>query len=151
MAIVGLGFGKEFIPIYQNHPDTNMYAICQRSTDKLNEIGDQYKVSKRYSSFEALIQDPDVDAVHIKLSESSLDGVAPFEAFLPLVRVMGRLGLEPVELRLRAIDDGDRIVAGAHQQFGDHGTDLSGADDDDVFHIHLPRSGCILVRSPCER
>jgi predicted dehydrogenase len=65
VAIVGLGFGKEFIPIYQNHPNTNMYAICQRSTDKLNEIGDQYKVSKRYSSSEALIQDPDVDAVHI--------------------------------------------------------------------------------------
>jgi hypothetical protein len=40
-----------------------------------------------------------VDAVHIKLSESSLDGVAPFEAFLPLVRVMGRLSIEPIELR----------------------------------------------------
>ena len=65
VAIVGLGFGKEFIPIYQNHPDTNMYAICQRSTDKLNEVGDQYNVSKRFENFEELIQDPDVDAVHI--------------------------------------------------------------------------------------
>ena len=35
VAIVGLGFGKEFIPIYQHHPNTNMYAICQRSKDKL--------------------------------------------------------------------------------------------------------------------
>ena len=65
VAIVGLGFGKEFIPIYQNHPNTNMYAICQRTTDKLNEIGDQYNVSKRFENFEELIQDPDVDAVHI--------------------------------------------------------------------------------------
>jgi transglutaminase superfamily protein len=40
-----------------------------------------------------------VDAVHIKISDSSLDGVSPFEAFLPLVRVMGRLGIEPIELR----------------------------------------------------
>ena len=26
IAIVGLGFGKEFIPIYQLHPETRMYA-----------------------------------------------------------------------------------------------------------------------------
>src|SRR5206468_10735149 len=65
IAIVGLGFDKEFIPIYQNHPNTNMYAICQRTKAKLDEIGGQYKVSKRYESFEELIQDPTVDAVHI--------------------------------------------------------------------------------------
>jgi predicted dehydrogenase len=65
IAIVGLGFGKEFIPIYQHHPNTNMYAVCQRSKDKLAEVGEQYKVAKRYDSFEELIQDPNVDAVHI--------------------------------------------------------------------------------------
>jgi predicted dehydrogenase len=65
VAIVGLGFGKEFIPIYQNHSNTNMYAICQRSRDKLEEVGTQYGVGKRYERFEDLIHDPDVDAVHI--------------------------------------------------------------------------------------
>ncbi len=33
VAIVGLGFGAEFIPIYQRHPYANMYAICQRNTE----------------------------------------------------------------------------------------------------------------------
>jgi predicted dehydrogenase len=65
IAIVGLGFGAEFIPIYQNHPNTNMYAICQRTKEKLDQIGDQYRVGKRYTSFEDLIRDPEVDAVHI--------------------------------------------------------------------------------------
>ena len=65
VAIVGLGFGKEFIPIYQNHPDTNMYAICQRTKAKLDEVGGQYKVDKRYESYEELLKDPKVDAVHI--------------------------------------------------------------------------------------
>ena len=46
IAIVGLGFGKEFIPIYQNHPNTNMYAICQRTKEKLDEVGDQYGVRR---------------------------------------------------------------------------------------------------------
>ena len=34
IAIIGLGFGAEFIPIYQRHPNANMYAICQRNADK---------------------------------------------------------------------------------------------------------------------
>jgi predicted dehydrogenase len=65
VAIAGLGFGKEFIPIYQCHPDTNMYAICQRTKERLDEVGDQFGVSGRYTSFEELIRDPAVDAVHI--------------------------------------------------------------------------------------
>jgi predicted dehydrogenase len=65
VAIVGLGFGKEFIPIYQQHPCTNMYAICQRTKEKLNGVGEQYNVGKRYDTFRELIHDPDVDAVHI--------------------------------------------------------------------------------------
>ena len=44
IAIVGLGFGAEFIPIYQRHPYANMYAICQRSEKDLNEIGDAYGI-----------------------------------------------------------------------------------------------------------
>ncbi|MHC4286117.1 MAG: Gfo/Idh/MocA family protein, partial [Planctomycetota bacterium] len=39
VAVVGLGFGAEFIPIYQRHPDAECYAICQRNEDHLNEIG----------------------------------------------------------------------------------------------------------------
>ena len=65
VAIVGLGFGKEFIPIYQHHPQANMYAICQRTQARLNEVGDQFGVEKRYSDFEALLCDPEVDAIHI--------------------------------------------------------------------------------------
>src|SRR3954453_2737554 len=65
MAIVGLGFGAEFIPIYQRHPHTNMYAICQRSREKLDQIGNAFKIEKRFTSFEDLLKDPKVDAVHI--------------------------------------------------------------------------------------
>jgi predicted dehydrogenase len=65
MAIVGLGFGAEFIPIYQRHPHTNMYAICQRTRDKLDQIGNAFKIEKRFASFEDLLKDPNVDAVHI--------------------------------------------------------------------------------------
>ena len=65
IAIIGLGFGAEFIPIYQKHPLANMYAICQRNEEKLNEIGDAFGVDVRYTDYDELLKDPNIDAVHI--------------------------------------------------------------------------------------
>lgn len=65
VAIVGLGFGAEFIPIYQHHPDAEMYAICRRNKVELEACGKQFGVEKRYHSFDELLKDPKVDAVHI--------------------------------------------------------------------------------------
>lgn len=65
VAIVGLGFGAEFIPIYQDHPDAEMYAICRRDKAALEACGNQFGVAKRYSSYEELLKDPNIDAVHI--------------------------------------------------------------------------------------
>ena len=64
-AIIGLGFGAEFIPIYQNHPHANMYAICRRNESELNRIGDVFGVEKRYSNYKDLLKDDGVDFVHI--------------------------------------------------------------------------------------
>jgi predicted dehydrogenase len=65
VAIVGLGFGAEFIPIYQLHPNANMYAICQRNAAKLDAVGDAFNVAVRYTEFADVLKDPNVDAVHI--------------------------------------------------------------------------------------
>ena len=65
VAIVGLGFGAEFIPIYQRHPQANLYAICRRDQDGLNEVGDAFGVETRYTNFDELLADRNVDVVHI--------------------------------------------------------------------------------------
>ncbi len=65
IAIVGLGFGAEFIPIYQRHPNANMYAICQRNKDKLDAVGEEFGIEKRYTDYDELLKDPEVHAVHI--------------------------------------------------------------------------------------
>jgi predicted dehydrogenase len=65
VAIVGLGFGAEFIPIYQRHPNANMYAICQRTRERLDAVGDAFGVERRYTDYQELLKDPNVDAVHI--------------------------------------------------------------------------------------
>jgi predicted dehydrogenase len=65
VAIVGLGFGAEFIPIYQDHPDAEMAAICRRNKTELDRCGDQFGIKKRYTDFDDLLKDKDIDAVHI--------------------------------------------------------------------------------------
>ncbi len=65
VAIVGLGFGAEFIPIYQKHPHAEMYAICRRTEKGLQECGDRWGIKVRYTDFNKLLQDPNVDAIHI--------------------------------------------------------------------------------------
>ena len=65
VAVVGLGFGAEFIPLWQKHPHTECYAICQRSEEKLKAVGDYFGVDQRYTDFAALLRDPKVDVVHI--------------------------------------------------------------------------------------
>lgn len=65
VAIIGLGFGAEFISIYQQHPQANMYAICQRNQEKLDRIGDAFGIATRYTNFDEVLADPNVDFVHI--------------------------------------------------------------------------------------
>lgn len=65
VAIVGLGFGAEFIPIYQKHPNANMYAISRRNEAELAKVGDHFGIDKRYTKYEDVLADPDVDFVHI--------------------------------------------------------------------------------------
>src|SRR5438128_4847583 len=65
VAIVGLGFGAEFIPIYQAHPNAEMYAVCRRNRAELDRCGDRYGIKARYTDYNDLLKDPNVDAVHI--------------------------------------------------------------------------------------
>ena len=53
VAIIGLGFGAEFIPIYQAYPGAEVSAICRRSKKDLDECGDRWKIAKRYTDFAA--------------------------------------------------------------------------------------------------
>ena len=65
VGVVGLGFGAEFIPIYQKYNSADCVAICRRNEKKLNELGDKLGIEKRYTDYTEMLKDPDIDAVHI--------------------------------------------------------------------------------------
>jgi predicted dehydrogenase len=82
VAIVGLGFGAEFIPIYQNYPGAEIAAICRRSKKDLDECGERWKIAKRYTDFDQVIKDPAIDAVHINspIQDHARQSVAALKA-----------------------------------------------------------------------
>ncbi len=65
LGIVGLEFGAEFIPIYQKHRNSEIYAICQRTKAHLDKIGDEFGVAVRYTRYEEMLNDQKIDALHI--------------------------------------------------------------------------------------
>ncbi len=65
VAVVGLGFGAEFVPIYQQFDKAECIAVCRRDAKKLNAFADEFGVEKRYTDYGDLLRDKDIDAVHI--------------------------------------------------------------------------------------
>ena len=67
VAVIGMNFGKEFVKLYQHHPDVGDVAICQRDPEKLKETGEELGIPEglRFSSFDDVLASPDIDAVHI--------------------------------------------------------------------------------------
>ena len=59
VAIVGLSFGAEFIPIYQAYPYTQpARRSASAAGDKLDAVGDTWGVEKRYTRLRRAAQGP---------------------------------------------------------------------------------------------
>jgi predicted dehydrogenase len=65
VGVVGLGFGAEFVPIYQRHPAVGEVSIADADPARLARVGDAFGVRRRHAGLDGLLADPDVDAVHL--------------------------------------------------------------------------------------
>lgn len=65
VAVIGLGFGGEFVPIYKKYNGAECVAVCRRNKEELDKFADQFEIQKRYTSFTELLKDDEIDAVHI--------------------------------------------------------------------------------------
>ncbi len=67
VVIVGMGFGKEFIPIYQQHPNIKAVGICTRNPQTLKELKDKFNLDDDliFTDFEDVVKRDDVDAIHV--------------------------------------------------------------------------------------
>ena len=64
VAVVGLHFGADFVPIYKSHPDVERVAVCDLDEPLLHAVGDRFGIEDRFSSLEDLLAS-EYDAVHL--------------------------------------------------------------------------------------
>ena len=65
VALAGLGFGAEFVPIYLHHPWVESLTICDPDAEVLQSVGDRFEVDKRVSELDEVLSDENIDAVHL--------------------------------------------------------------------------------------
>ena len=65
VAVVGLGFGSAFPPIYADHPDVELVGICDTNVDLLNDYGDKHGFDRRHKHIDEVLASDDYDAVHL--------------------------------------------------------------------------------------
>lgn len=66
ISTAGIGM-KKVIPAMQQGKYTEVTAICSRSEESARNAADKLGIPKSYGSYEALLADPDIDAVYIPL------------------------------------------------------------------------------------
>ena len=64
-AVIGLGVGEEHIAGYEAHPDCEVVAICDVSTERLAEVGERHPGPRRTDRPDELLRDPEVDVVSV--------------------------------------------------------------------------------------
>ena len=65
VAVVGLGFGGSFVPIYHAHPDVANLKIYDTDAKKCQYMLENGLADGAYESFDELLNDKTLDAVHL--------------------------------------------------------------------------------------
>lgn len=65
VALVGLGFGGAFADIYKYHPNVASIGLYDVNTEFAAKVADKYNIPKIYTSFEEILNDDSLDAVHL--------------------------------------------------------------------------------------
>ena len=65
VVLAGMGFGAAFAPIYNKHPNIGAFGIFDPNLELAKTVADRLGNVKVYKSFNEVINDSEVDAVHL--------------------------------------------------------------------------------------
>ncbi|MBN1672705.1 MAG: Gfo/Idh/MocA family oxidoreductase [Kiritimatiellae bacterium] len=65
IAVVGLGFGSGFVPIYAAHPAVGAVTICDTDEARLARVGEKMGFAACCREFEQVLGSTEIDAVHL--------------------------------------------------------------------------------------
>ncbi|MEU4192387.1 Gfo/Idh/MocA family oxidoreductase [Kribbella sp. NPDC026611] len=65
VIVVGLGFGADFAPIYQAHPDVGRVAVVDADPARTASVADRLGITERFAGLDEALAAPGWDAVHL--------------------------------------------------------------------------------------
>ncbi|GAA1491524.1 Gfo/Idh/MocA family protein [Brachybacterium sacelli] len=65
IAVLGLGFGQKFVPIYLSHPAVSRVVLVEPDDARRAEVAARYGVTQGYRGIDEALLDDQIDAVHI--------------------------------------------------------------------------------------
>lgn len=65
VAVVGLGFGEDFVPIYRAHPAVRDVVLVDTDADRREAVRARFGLATTYETLDEALADPAVDAVHV--------------------------------------------------------------------------------------
>lgn len=72
VAVIGVGdFGVKHVKLLAEHPDACVAAVCRRDERKVKAVARQFDVPKWSTDADAILTDPDIDAVVIATAEDT--------------------------------------------------------------------------------
>jgi predicted dehydrogenase len=108
--------------------NTELHAICDVATDLVQRMGDTYQPTRRYTDYDAMLADKDVDAIIIATSDSfhvpaALRALAAGKHVL-CEKPVG-LGVEEVESLQKAVQASGRVLQVGHMKRFDQGLEAA--------------------------
>jgi predicted dehydrogenase len=65
VGIIGLGIGRSHIEGWRQHPQVEVVAVADADAQRLDQVGEQYKIATRYTSAEKMLAVEKFDVVSI--------------------------------------------------------------------------------------
>lgn len=65
VAIVGLGFGQDFIPIYLSHPGVERVVLVEPDAARRADVTERFGIEDGYGDIQDALADDTIDAIHI--------------------------------------------------------------------------------------
>lgn len=67
VGVVGLGMGRHHVRAFQAHPNAEVIAVADSSPQRLEEIGNEYRVAGRYTDLSQMLAREKLDIVSLAL------------------------------------------------------------------------------------
>jgi predicted dehydrogenase len=138
VAVAGLGvFGEMETSILAELSNVKLEALCSKSAKRLAELGDRFRVQKRYEDYGQLVRDKDIDAV-VLASDAKDHAEQAFKAMeagkaVFLEKPMTLKYEDAERLANKSEETGIILMVGFENRFGIENTAIKKAIDEGKF------------------